>query len=863
MQLASAWKEALQKAAYRCQLVLALVSKEWLASGWCKSEVDAARLMGKKVIAALVGIEKSQVPLDLTDEQFIDLTGDPEAYRRLKEGLKRAGLDPTSFPFESGRRPYPGFAYLEEQDAAVFFGRNAQIVRGLDEIRRLARTGVTRMLVILGASGSGKSSFLRAGLWPRLKRDDLAWLPLPVIRPERAAISGKYGLAQALQQIVSEPRFADGVRKRGLPRSRADIQDFIENNDDGLAKLFAALRDIAQSGASSDNAAPPTIIFALDQGEELFSEEGRDEAKRFIEILTKILIADPRTLAILVTRSDAFPLVQGEPGLAALPKDTFTLDMMLEGSYRDVIEGPARLVEPPLRIDPLLTDALLEDISGQDALPLLAFTLAHLYENYAADNELTLTGYDKIGRVRGVIEKTVAQAFADGVARGEAPKDEKAQLALARSAFIPHLAQVNAAGQFVRRVATLDQVPAEARPLIDRFTDQRLLIKDRRGDAEVVEVAHEALLRQPPFSDWLADDREFLVWRERLSQARAVFDANQRGLLAGRELAIARSYLQTRAEREIEPADQAFIRDSIAEDDKRQAEEAEQARAKEIAEREEQERRIRDAERIAAEQKKAAAAGKRTAQVAIVGLAAALLVATAAVWQYWEATKATKLATVRAWAAQARTEAGTPRGLLVGLNSISLAKQVGTSNPIESIQLLNDLLGSTGGLPLHQLQPVAVVKFSSDDRWLASASGGDILLRNMQVPTDKPLVLPGSGNVRKIVFSPDGRLLAAAGDDVRVYEIKYADRADSDVHIDIRWAGGAGHTKPVQDAAFSPDGRWLATTSADSTVRLWNIAAPEPAATNFVLRHKPGKQVHTVAFSPDGHLLATGGECRD
>jgi hypothetical protein len=70
--------------------------------------------------------------------------------------------------------------------------------------------------------------------------------------------------------------------------------------------------------------------------------------------------------------------------------------MMLQGSYRAVIEGPARLVEPtPLKIDPLLTDALLEDISGQDALPLLAFTLAHLYENYAADNELTLAGYDR------------------------------------------------------------------------------------------------------------------------------------------------------------------------------------------------------------------------------------------------------------------------------------------------------------------------------------------------------------------------------------------------------------------------------------------------------------------------------------
>jgi hypothetical protein len=701
------WKEALQKAATRCEVVVALVSAEWLASGWCKSEIDAARLMGKKVIAALVGIDKAQVPVDLTDEQFIDLTGDPQAYRRLKEGLKRAGLDPTSFPFEAGRRPYPGFAYLEEQDAAVFFGRDAQIVRGLDEIRRLVRTGIARMLVILGASGSGKSSFLRAGLWPRLKRDDLAWLPLPIVRPERAAISGKYGLAESLRQVMNDPRFADGIRQRDLPRSRADVQDFIEKTDDGLARLFAALRDIAQAAASADNAPSPTILLAIDQGEELFNDDGQEEDRRFIDILTKTLAADPHTLAILAMRSDSFPLLQGDPSLAALPKDTFPLDMMLEGSYRAVIEGPAQLVEPtPLKIDPLLTDALLEDISGQDALPLLAFTLAHLYENFAADNELTLAGYDKIGRVKGVIDQTVVQAFAEAVARGEAPKDTKAQLALARSAFIPHLAQVNAAGQFVRRVATLDQIPAEARPLIDRFADQRLLIKDRRQDAEVIEVAHEALLRQPPFSDWLADDREFLVWRERLGQARAAFEANQRGLLAGRELAIARSWMQTRAEHEIEPADQTFIRDSNAADDKRLAEEAEQARAKEISEKEEQERRIRDAERIAEEQKKAAAAGRRSARVAIVFSAIAALVAAVAIWQYFaadqakkeavvaektadkakveaqanadraeanlrEATKATKLATVRQWAAQARTEAGTPHSLLLGLNSLA------------------------------------------------------------------------------------------------------------------------------------------------------------------------------------------------
>ncbi len=554
------WKEALQKAAYRCEVVLALVSEEWLASGWCKSEIDAARLMGKKIILALIGIDKARVPLDLSDEQWLDLTADPDAYRRLKEGLKRAGLDPSSFPLERGRRPYPGFACLEEKDAAVFFGRDAQIVRGLDKLRRMSRTGVERLLVILGASGSGKSSFLRAGLWPRLKRDDRNWLPLPVIRPERAAISGKFGLVQAIQQLVSEPPFAEAMRQRGLPRSRADIQEFIEKNEDGLARLFAALREIGRvPGGLGESALQPAILLSIDQGEELLNEEGGDEAARFIAILTRTLQTDPRALAVIAMRSDSFAQFQDNPCLAALPKDTFNLDKMLEGSYRAVIEGPARLVEPPLKIDPQLIDALLEDISGQDALPLLAFTLAHLYDNYAIDNALTLEGYERLGRVKGVIDTTVGQAFAKGVANGWLPKDAKAQLALARAAFIPHLAQVNAAGSFVRRVAGRDEIPVEARPVIDCFADQRLLIKDRRKNVEVVEVAHEALLRQAPLSGWLEEDREFLLWRERLIQARAAFEANERELLTGRELQIARRWMRTRAKDDIASPEREFI----------------------------------------------------------------------------------------------------------------------------------------------------------------------------------------------------------------------------------------------------------------------------------------------------------------
>ena len=132
----------------------------------------------------------------------------------------------------------------------------------------------------------------------------------------------------------------------------------------------------------------------------MFNEEGRDEARRFIDILTKTLAADPRTMAILVMRSDAFPLVQSDPALAALPKDTFTLDMMLEGSFRAVIEGPARWSSRRSRSTRSSPTPCSRIFRGRTPCRCSPLRCAHLYDNYRADNELTLAGYDKIGRVR-------------------------------------------------------------------------------------------------------------------------------------------------------------------------------------------------------------------------------------------------------------------------------------------------------------------------------------------------------------------------------------------------------------------------------------------------------------------------------
>jgi hypothetical protein len=163
-----------------------------------------------------------------------------EGLARLKHGLEEAGLDPKYFAWppqnDPERSPYRGLRPLEAEDAGIFFGRVGPIVAALDRLRGLRGTTPPRLLVILGASGAGKSSFLRSAVFPRLKRDDRNFLPLPVIRPERAAISGERGLLSALEAAFAAAK---------IPIARADLRTVIEA---GAIKLKPLLQTLADQG---------------------------------------------------------------------------------------------------------------------------------------------------------------------------------------------------------------------------------------------------------------------------------------------------------------------------------------------------------------------------------------------------------------------------------------------------------------------------------------------------------------------------------------------------------------------------------------------------------------------------------------
>jgi hypothetical protein len=545
------WETALHEAADRCEAVLFLVSKNWLTSDWCLKEFNLAQKLNKRLFGVLIDdLPLSELPSTLTTTwQVINLAAgndhillradlpdlSKEEYvtfsrsglARLKVGLDKAGLDPRFFAWppenEPNRAPYPGLPPVEAEDAGIFFGREAPTVIVLDRLRGLREAAPPRLLVILGASGTGKSSFLRAGLIPRLARDDTNFLPLQIIRPETAAITGKNGLIYSLQKACEA---------QGLPLNRAYIAAAVEA---GAAQLLPLLIRLAEKARAPDvfgdeRPAGPSLILSVDQGEELFLAEGASEAQSFLALLNDLLLAASPNLIVLFTiRSDTYERLQTAKALEGVRQDTFGLPPMPRGAYQTIIEGPAQRLKDShrrLTIEPALTQALLTDIEaggGKDALPLLAFTLERLYREFGTDGDLTLKEYEALGRIAGSIQAAVDAALKTADLYPSIPRDPLARLALLRRALIPALAGIDPeTGASRRRVATMEEIPAEAHGLINCLVLARLLTTDRApatGET-IVEPAHEALLRQwDALQNWLKEDSAALLLLEGVKQA--------------------------------------------------------------------------------------------------------------------------------------------------------------------------------------------------------------------------------------------------------------------------------------------------------------------------------------------------------
>ncbi len=532
------WVRALEDAATRCEAVLFLVSEEWLASIWCTDEYQLGNRLNKKLFALVIDdIALDRMPGGLTAQwQIVRFKGEPAerflsvhpltlqqlpvhiaeaGLKSLKRGLDKAGIGPATFelqPDQNGpfgwRAPYRGLEALEPEDAAVFFGRSADIVHGIDTLRGLALRKAPRLLVILGSSGAGKSSFLRAGLWPRLLRDDSQWLPLRAIRAGRGgAIEGSEGLLAALEDVH---------RRFTLQESRADLRDRLATPESFIA-LLSELRRVAAKRALISEPPLPLPVLCLDQGEEVFAASAAPESGKLLQLARGSIDSDAALLLVSI-RSDSYGDMQSAKALARIDQVPVSLGPVPHGEIAHVIREPAEIlrhkVGPAAPVfDPAVIERLQQEIEGEkDALPLLAFVLQRLMREHQSLIAIGLRELDRTGGVAAAIE-SAAEAALDDAGFGT---DRTKQRDALRRLFIPRLARIDRESKAPqRRVAWQNEVPADLLPLAHALTQRRLLVVKlgaQPGDLATVEVAHEALLRRwPTLAELLAKDRDALL----------------------------------------------------------------------------------------------------------------------------------------------------------------------------------------------------------------------------------------------------------------------------------------------------------------------------------------------------------------
>jgi WD40 repeat protein len=708
----------------------------------------------------------------------------------------------------SARNPYKGLRPFQEPDALDFFGRESFIAR---LVARLADPEEGRLLAVVGASGSGKSSVVTAGLLQALRRGAVPgsdrWFVLQV----HPGASPFDELAAALTRLAVDPE----------PR----ITGWAEQ-EDGLVLAAEAL--LPEPGAE--------LLVVIDQFEELFTLV-TDEGIR-ARFLTALAVAatDPRSrVRVIVTlRADYYdrPLSYRRFG-TLLAERTIALTPLTVEELERAIRGPAEGVG--VRMDaPLLADIVAEVVDQPAALPLLQYALTELFDN-RQEQTLTRRAYREIGGLSGALGKRAEDIYTQSTQAG---KYAIQQL------FLRLITLGNDGNEDVRRRAlraelgSLEVDRGAMESAIDAFGAHRLLSFDRDPITRqsTVEVAHEALLREwGRLRGWVEQARDDVRAHRRLTEAAAEWTAAERDpgfLLHGDrltrfEVSTASSGVAiTRDER-------AFLNASLA---RRTSEEAEETarRAREIA-----------LERRSVLRLRALVALFATLAVVAAGLT------TFGYIQGQRTEQKARLATARelAAAAVANLDVDPERSILLGLQSVDVTRVADGIVTREAEEALHRALQRFRGV-LSVPQGGGLAVSADGTRFATAGEGGTATIWTMDGGR-RLLELTGHGSaVTDVAFSPDGGRLATTGSDGAVRTWDGASGAQV--------AALSGHEGPVWSVVFSPDGRRLATTGADGTVRVWSVAS---GALERVLNGTDANRFGFIrpassAFSPDGNRLA-------
>lgn len=763
-----------------------------------------------------------------------------------------------------GEPPFKGLQHFDEADADLFFGREALVAKLVsrlsgkgEDVPTLARPHTpARFLAVVGASGSGKSSLVRAGLIPALKRGErladgslppggsASW-PVYVITPTAHPLEG---LAASLT------RDSDSVR------ATATLMDDLAGDPRSLHLYLRRLYPLAPSslplperGAGGEG----RLLLVIDQFEELFTLCRNDaERSAFVDnLMAAAEISDGPTAILITLRADFYAhCAQFDNLRQALAQHQEYVGPMSRAEMRRAIEEPAN--RRGWEFESGLVDLLLQDVGEEPgALPLLSHALLETWQRRRG-RMLTFGGYTASGGVRGAIAKTAETVF---------QKFSPDERAIARNIFL-RLTELGEGTQDTRRRASLAELISglQSQPLVESvlktLADARLVTTS----ANSAEVAHEALIREwPTLREWLGENREGLRLHRHLTEAAQAWEklSHDPGeLYRGVRLAQVWEWASEHAS-EMNALEQEFLDASRAQAE-REAVEREAQRQREL----EAARKLAEAERRRAEEQARAAGQLRRRAVALAGvLALAILAALAAgVFANRNGTLAAQNAAIANTAQIASTQAIAQESIAqVESNNRATAEAVAVQQRQSAeaqarLALARELAAaSISNLEvdpeLSVLLAMQAVSVTYDENGTVIREAENALHRALPFLRVRLRLSGHQGSIYDAALSADGARLATASNDktAKIWNV-----APGDLNTDRTPLTLTGHDDWVWGVAFSPDGKHLMTGSLDGTARVWDAATGDEL---LVLKGHDGG-VLGVNFSPDGRLLATGDE---
>jgi WD40 repeat protein/transcriptional regulator with XRE-family HTH domain len=776
-----------------------------------------------------------------------------------------------------GLCPYKGLNYFEESDSDLYVGREKlteKLVRRVLSLTSSATPDQMRFLAVVGASGSGKSSLVHAGIIPALRwnKKSADW-QIQILTPTAHPLES---LATSLTH-KNEPVSAITTLTDDLAHDSRSLQIFVKRN------------------LSSKNGSH--LLLVIDQFEELFALcRSEEEKSAFIgNLLTAASEADGAIIVLIALRADFYGHCANYIQLReALAKNQEYIGAMNEEELRRAIEEPAR--RGRWEFEPGLVELLLRDIGREPgALPLLSHALLETWQRRRG-RVMTLSGYTSSGGVRGAIAETAESVFADRFTHDQQDVVRRIFLRLTE------LGDETATGDMRRRTTFNELIlkPEETNTthaLLKVLADARLIVTNE----DTVEVAHEALIREwPRLRGWLDDNRDGLRLHRQLTESAQEWeelDCDAELLYRGARLTQAQEWAVTHRD-EMNELESTFLNASISWA-QREATEREAQRRREL----EAAQKLAESEKQRAEQQTRFARQLGTRARYLTGaFIIAVIMALTAVFFGSQARQTAviaqndrRIATARELAAAAinNLNVDPERSILLALQSVSTTRSVdGTILP-ESVEALHrSIVTSPIRMTLldHQTR-VLSADYSPDGTQLATiGDNGTVILWNANTG-EELLRLPGSTQPndlvtsQRVAYSPDGKLLAACDSNkINIYDpatgslIQTLDGHKSDVTAlafsrdGIYLASGgadgslfiwniqsgnivtrlAGHTDGVEGLVFSPDGKWLITSSDDYTMKFWD------AATGELLRDftELTGLVDSATFSPDGSKFA-------